>query len=117
MENDKYIRLLEEGKGCIKDEEGNVLVVNGDINERWKNYFYKFFNDKQTMRIDMKNLIIQEENQNFFFCHQIRKVEVKKALKKIDNEKAIGPDNISIEIWKCLEEKALFGLPNYSIRY
>ena len=52
---------------CIKDEEGKVLVVDEDIKERWRSYFHKFFNEEQTTNINTKDLIMQEEDQNFSF--------------------------------------------------
>ena len=42
---DKKTRDLDQVK-CIKDEERNVLVADGDIKERWKNYFHKLFNEE-----------------------------------------------------------------------
>ena len=52
---------------CIKDKEGNVLVADEDIKERWKNYFHKLFNEEQTTSINVEDLIIREEDQNFSF--------------------------------------------------
>ena len=91
---------------CIKDEEGKVLVIDKDIKERWKSYFYKLFNDGQ-MSIDMEGLNTQKEEQNFAFYRRIREVEVKEALRKMDNGKAVGPDNIPIEVWKRLGEQGI----------
>ena len=31
---------------CIKDEDGRVLVEDGEVRERWKDYFCKFFNEE-----------------------------------------------------------------------
>ena len=95
---------------CIKNEEGNVLVVDRDIKERWKDYFHKLFNEEQTTSINTKYLITREEDQNFTFYRRIREVEVKDALKKMDNRKAMGPDNIPIEVWKCLGGKGIVWL-------
>ncbi|KAK3516306.1 hypothetical protein QTP70_009434 [Hemibagrus guttatus] len=38
---------------------------------------------------------------------KIRKDEVRKALKRMKNGKAVGPDNIPVEVWKCLGEAAV----------
>ncbi|KAK3546668.1 hypothetical protein QTP70_031404, partial [Hemibagrus guttatus] len=35
---------------------------------------------------------------------KIRKDEVRKALKRMKSGKAVGPDDIPVEVWKCLEE-------------
>ena len=38
---------------------------------------------------------------------KISKDELRKALKGIKNGKAVGPDDILIEVWKCLEGRAV----------
>ncbi|KAK3539406.1 hypothetical protein QTP70_006469 [Hemibagrus guttatus] len=37
----------------------------------------------------------------------IRKDEVRKALKRMKSGKAVGPDDIPVEVWKCLGEAAM----------
>ena len=36
----------------------------------------------------------------------ITKEEIKEALRKMKNGKAVGPDSILVEIWRCLGEKS-----------
>ncbi|KAK3510948.1 hypothetical protein QTP70_027815, partial [Hemibagrus guttatus] len=38
---------------------------------------------------------------------KIRKNEVRKALKRMKSGKAVGPDDIPVEVWKCLGEAAV----------
>ncbi|KAK3545228.1 hypothetical protein QTP70_002058 [Hemibagrus guttatus] len=38
---------------------------------------------------------------------KIRKDEVRKALKRMKSGKAVGPDDIPVEVWKCLGEAAV----------
>ncbi|KAK3539985.1 hypothetical protein QTP70_019631 [Hemibagrus guttatus] len=38
---------------------------------------------------------------------KIRKDEVRKALKRMKSGKAVGPDDIPVEVWKCLGESAV----------
>ena len=40
-------------------------------------------------------------------CVWIQKQEVKEALKRMSNGKAVGPDNIPIEVWKTLGDRGL----------
>ena len=40
-------------------------------------------------------------------CEPISKDEVKEALKKMANGKVEGPDQILVEVWKCLGEEGL----------
>jgi len=37
-------------------------------------------------------------------CSHISKEEVKEALRKMKSGKAVGPDLIPVEVWKCLGE-------------
>lgn len=43
--------------------------------------------------------IVVEENKNFI--KQTTKIEVDEKLKKSKQKKAISPNNIIIEVWKC----------------
>ena len=38
---------------------------------------------------------------------KIKKDEVRKALKRMKSGKAVGPDDIPVEVWKCLGEVAV----------
>ena len=42
------------------------------------------------------------ENKDYRFYRRIRYFEVEIALKKMKSNKALGPDDIPIEAWKCL---------------
>ena len=50
----------------------------------------------------MGDLINREKDQNFSFYQQTQEAEVNEALKKMDNGKAMGLDNMSIKVLKCL---------------
>ena len=52
---------------------------------------------------------IPPEDLNCDFIHRIRPCEVKEALCRIKTRKAIGPNAIPIEVWKCLGEFGLSG--------
>ena len=44
------------------------------------------------------------------FVRRIQESEVKEALKRMKTGKALGPDNIPIEVWKCLGDIAIVWL-------
>ncbi|KAH1125341.1 hypothetical protein GYH30_014768 [Glycine max] len=44
---------------------------------------------------------------NYKYYRWIQKQEVKEALKRMSNGKAVGPDNIPIEVWKTLGDRGL----------
>jgi len=48
-----------------------------------------------------------ERRLESWMCSRTTKDEIKEALKKMANGKAEGPDQIPIEVWKCLGEVAL----------
>lgn len=95
---------------CIKDEEGKVLVTDQNIKRRWETYFYKLFNDGQELTHGMEGLEIQDNERNLNYYRRIQTWEVKTALKRMDHGKAVGPDEIPIEVWKCIEEKGILWL-------
>lgn len=41
------------------------------------------------------------------FCEPISKDEIKESLRKMTNGKVEGPDQIPVEVWKCLREERL----------
>ncbi|KAH1199987.1 Cationic amino acid transporter 9, chloroplastic [Glycine max] len=92
---ERKTRDLDQVK-CVKDEEGKVLVHEKDIKERWKAYFHNLFNDGYGY--DSSSLDTREEDRNYKYYRRIQKQEVKEALKRMSNGKAVGPDNIPIEV-------------------
>ncbi|KAL5161290.1 LINE-1 retrotransposable element ORF2 protein [Glycine soja] len=101
---ERKTRDLDQVK-CVKDEEGKVLVHEKDIKERWKAYFHNLFNDGYGY--DSSSLDTREEDRNYKYYRRIQKQEVKEALKRMSNGKAVGPDNIPIEVWKTLGDRGL----------
>ncbi|KAI9118840.1 hypothetical protein K1719_010285 [Acacia pycnantha] len=58
--------------GCIKDEEGKVLVSYGEINDIWKAYFYKLFIDGGGGSThELEGLTTREGEHNLSFYHKI----------------------------------------------
>ncbi|KAH1190454.1 putative protein arginine N-methyltransferase 6 [Glycine max] len=56
---------------------------------------------------DSSSLDTREEDRNYKYYRRIQKQEVKEALKRMSNGKAVGPDNIPIEVWKTLGDRGL----------
>ena len=80
----------------IKDKNGRVLSKEESIIARWKEYFEKLLNEENPRRI------IGDGNPNERIVRDISREEVKKALDKMKKGKAVGPDGIPAEVWKCL---------------
>ncbi|KAK3507851.1 hypothetical protein QTP70_001422 [Hemibagrus guttatus] len=86
----------------IKDRDGRVLTSEESVQRRWKEYFEELMNEEneREKRVEGVNSVEQK-------VYKIRKDEVRKALKRMKSGKAVGPDDIPVEVWKCLGEAAV----------
>ncbi|KAK3509791.1 hypothetical protein QTP70_011160 [Hemibagrus guttatus] len=86
----------------IKDRDGRVLTSEESVQRRWKEYFEELMNEEneREKRVEGVNSVEQKVDK-------IRKDEVRKALKRMKSGKAVGPDDIPAEVWKCLGEAAV----------
>ncbi|KAK3532331.1 hypothetical protein QTP86_016043, partial [Hemibagrus guttatus] len=86
----------------IKDRDGRVLTSEESVQKRWKEYFEELMNEEneREKRVEGVNSVEQKVDK-------IRKDEVRKALKRMKSGKAVGPDNIPVDVWKCLGEAAV----------
>ena len=85
---------------CVKGEDERVLIKDEEIKERWKSYFEKLLNGNNLANLRIEecdNLGITNEHK---FFHRFSILEIKNALSKMKNAKALGPDAIPIEVWK-----------------
>ncbi|KAK3508269.1 hypothetical protein QTP70_018021 [Hemibagrus guttatus] len=91
----------------IKDRDERVLTSEESVQRRWKEYFEELMNEEneREKRVEGVNSVEQKVDK-------IRKDEVRKALKRMKSEKAVGPDDIPVEVWKCLGEAAVEFLAN-----
>ncbi|XP_051783710.1 uncharacterized protein LOC127527824 [Erpetoichthys calabaricus] len=86
----------------IKDKDGNVLKSEESVLSRWKEYFERLMNEEneRVKRLDDVEIVNQE-------VQWISKDEVSTAMKRMKNGKAIGPDDIPVEAWRCFGEMAV----------
>ncbi|KAK3522439.1 hypothetical protein QTP86_011012 [Hemibagrus guttatus] len=84
-----------------------VLTSEESVQRRWKEYFEELMNEEneREKRVEGVNSVEQEVDK-------IRKDEVRKGLKRMKSGKAVGPDDIPVEVWKCLGEAAVEFLAN-----
>ena len=89
---------------CIKNEREHLLVKEDEIRHRWQEYFDKLFNGENidtTFQLDNSF-----DDTNRRFVRRIQESEVREALKRLWDQmkggKAMGPDGIPIEVWRCL---------------
>ena len=91
----------------IKDEAGNLLTCEDDILDRWKGYFEKLMNEENA-----RELRTRAATMNMQAVPNISNTEVRKSMQSMKNGKALGPDDIPVEVWKCLGEPAVDFLTN-----
>ena len=90
----------------IKSEDQRVLVKDEEIKERWRSYFQKLLNEDHVGNVGFRIGRV-EEIRNHRYLRRISVTEVKEALKKMKIGKALRPDGIPIEAWKCMEDDGL----------
>ena len=81
----------------IKDENGNMMVNSEAVLKRWKEYFEKLMNEENNRepRTEQSEVFNEEVN-----C--VSREEVKNALRRMKKGKAVGPDELPVEVWKCM---------------
>jgi hypothetical protein len=92
---------------CIKDEADKFLVKDDEIKNRLREYLDKLFNDKS------EEIVIELDDSvdtNKQFVQRIQEYEVKEALKKMKIDKALEPDDIPIEVRRCLGDMVIMWL-------
>ena len=86
----------------IKDENGNVMVNSEAVLKRWKEYFEKLMNEENNREPRTEEAEVVNEEVN---C--VSREEVKNALRRMKKGKAVGPDELAVEIWKCMGEMGI----------
>jgi len=100
---ERKIRDINQIK-CIKDGTDQLLVKGEEITNRWREYFDRLFNgENEGHAIELDDSF---DDTNRRFVRRIQEVEVGEALKTMKGGKAMGPDGISIEVWRCLGARA-----------
>ena len=86
----------------IKDENGNVMVNSEAVLKRWKEYFEKLMNKESNRDSRTEEAEVVKEEVN---CGSRK--EVKNTLRRIKKGKAAGPDELPVEVWKCMEKMGI----------
>ena len=79
-----------------------MLTSEEDILDRWRGYFEKLMNEEHPRELRTRLAAI-----NFQAVPDISNNEVRKSMQGMKNGKALGPDDIPVEVWKCLGEPAV----------
>ena len=82
----------------MKDEHGNAMISLEAVLKRSKEYFEKLMNEKNDGDPRTEKVEVVYENVNYVSR------EVKNALRRMKKGKAVGPDELPVEVWKCMRE-------------
>ncbi|XP_060800080.1 uncharacterized protein LOC132901597 [Neoarius graeffei] len=98
-QRNRETRDVQQGR-VMKDVNGNVLTKS--VLRRWKEYFEDLLNEENSR--EKRSDSLETANQE---AELVNKDEVRAAMKRMKTGKAIGPDGIPIEAWRCLGETAV----------
>ena len=75
-----------------------VMLVNSEaVLKRWKEYFEKLMNEENNRESRTEEPEVVNEEVN---C--VNREEVKNAVRRMKKGKAVGPDELPIEVWMCM---------------
>ena len=86
----------------MKDENCNVMVSSEAVLKRWKEYFEKMMNEENDRELRTAEAEVVNKEVN---C--VNREEVKNVLKRIKKGKAVGSDELPVEVWKCMGEMGI----------
>ena len=84
----------------IKNENGNVMVHSEAVLKIWKECFEKLMNEEN-------NTDSRTEEAEVVNANCVSREEVKNALRRMKKGKAVGPDELPVEVWKCMGEMGI----------
>ena len=67
---------------------------------RLKEYFEKLMNKENDRELRTEESEVVKEVVNF-----VSREEMKNALRRMKKGKAVGPDELPVEVWKCMRER------------
>jgi hypothetical protein len=82
---------------CIKDAYGKTIVDAGDINKRWKEYFERLLNEENP-----RSEQAVSQARNLEEVEMVKRGDIIRALERMQNNKALGPDGVPIEVFKVM---------------
>jgi len=84
----------------VKKRKEKVLTGTRGVIRRWRKEYFKELmieENKRERRVEEVTVVDQE-------VAKISKGKAMRAFKSIKSGKAVGPDDILVEVWKCLKE-------------
>ena len=69
--------------------------------ERWKEYFEDLMNEENEREPRVEEVTVVDQE-----VAKVSKAEMRRILNRMKSGKTVGPDEIPVEVWKCLGEVA-----------
>ena len=86
----------------IKDKNGTFMVNSEAVLKRWKGYFEKLMDEENNRDPRIEEAEVVNEEVNF-----VSREEVENAQRRMKTGKAVGPDELSAEVWKCMAKTGI----------
>ena len=86
----------------IKDENGYVMISSEAMLKRWKEYFEKLMNEENDGEPKTEEAELVNKKVN---C--VSREELKNALRRVKQVKAVGLEELPVEVWKCMGETGI----------
>ncbi|XP_070003325.1 uncharacterized protein [Nicotiana sylvestris] len=77
------------------------------IQRRWQTYFHKLLSEEEDQDIILGELMNTDSPHELSNCRDIEIDEVMEVMRKMRRGRATGPDEIPVELWRCVGRAGL----------
>ena len=86
----------------------SIVSLEESILRIWKEYYKRLMNEENERERERERERRENDRERVNLeVEKISKEEVRENMNRMKNGKAVGPDDIPVEVWKCLGEIAL----------
>ena len=93
------------GTNCLKGDNGELLVSEEQVSDRWREYFEKLLNEERNEENERNDELSAEYVEGP--ADMISKEEVRQAIQDLKVRKAAGPSGVNAEMIKAAGEQAV----------
>ena len=97
------------GTNCLKGDNGELLVSEEQVSDRWRKYFEKLLNEENEWNDELSAEYVEGPAD---MTDMISKEEVRQAIQDLKVRKAAGPSGVTGEMIKAAGEQAVDRLIN-----
>ena len=89
------------GTNCLKKDNGELLVSEEQVSDRWREHFEKLLNEENEWNDELSAEYVEGP------ADMISKEEVRQAIQDLKVRKAAGPSGVTAEMIKAAGEQAV----------